>query len=74
MALLLIEFRTLQRIEQVYEKLRQTRFRDISSDPDILDKWAQLGLTQHDKPYLLRLGDGKWHGEMELVFRNTRLV
>ena len=71
---LLVEFRRLERIEQVYEKLGRTSFLDVSSDQNATRQWAMLGLTEHDEPHLLKFNGGKCSGEMELRFRDGRLV
>jgi hypothetical protein len=71
---LLIEFDKLEHIGQVYDKLGRTSFLDVSSDEDVAQQWAMLGLTEHDRPYLLKFDGGNCSGEMELVFRDFRLV
>ena len=71
---LLVEFQKLERIEQVYEKLGETGFLDISSDQDSVEQWTMLGLSEHDNPYLLKLCSGHCTGEMELIFSDDRLV
>ena len=71
---LLVEFRRLQCVEQVYENLGETSFLDVSSDQNSIQQWAELGLTEHERPYLLKFNGGNCSGEMELIFRDGRLV
>lgn len=71
---IIVEFQNIKRPADIHEKFPEGNFFDISSDLDVIQQWKGLGLTDQDKSRMLKFNIGDSSGEMELIFRDDRLV